>query len=513
MGINLTPESLENVSCSKLAPEEGPAFKDNLAFTLLKANESNACLRIAANICPGSQNPYALLVPGCPGRCQSQQKQSRPSLHIAAVRTKTSIPKMTYPLIHPLIPFSSSLFFSEGTEEHADLSAALTHIRELISAVDLRVSQHEQSQWLSEVLSRMENKSSAKLKNGHTFRKQDMASGRALLHHGPLLWKTATGRLKDVLALLLTDLLVFLQEKDQKYIFAAVDQKPPVISLQKLIVREVANEERGMFLISASSAGPEMYEVHTASKDERNAWMRLIREAVVICHEKEDDTACESEEERRMAEAKVQKIHKLQESLCSQDQLICSGLEEKLQIYAELSAMAGHRDVGPEPRLLVRPGTDELPHAAVLLNAALKEGVPEWCPESDPVAVQSCRRRSGAREALNVPLFGECGRRQRVCPAARSTMAGKSRRSLGANSECQGRQLRHTPAGIASWRKGATVLTWTGTEAEQEREDRRDRLRGTTAESGGSAERPSNVEREREQMDTQRRLMDSLDTD
>lgn len=58
------------------------------------------------------------------------------------------------------------------------------------------------------------------------------------------------------------------------------DQKPPVIALQKLIVREVANEERGMFLISASAAGPEMYEVHTSSKEERNAWMRLIREAV-----------------------------------------------------------------------------------------------------------------------------------------------------------------------------------------------------------------------------------------
>ncbi|KAL7834641.1 hypothetical protein SRHO_G00288880 [Serrasalmus rhombeus] len=274
-----------------------------------------------------------------------------------------------YPvLIERILQYSD-----EGTEEHADLSAALAHIRDLISAVDLRVSQQEQSQWLSEVLSRMENKSSAKLKDGHTFRKQDMASGRALLHHGPLLWKTATGRLKDVLALLLTDLLVFLQEKDQKYFFATVDQKPPVISLQKLIVREVANEERGMFLISASSVGPEMYEVHTASKDERNAWMRLIREAVVICHEKEDDTACESEEERKVAEAKIQRIHKLQECLCGQDQLICSNLEEKLQIYAELSAMAGHRNVGLEPRLLVRPGTDELPHAAVLLSAALKE--------------------------------------------------------------------------------------------------------------------------------------------
>ena len=64
---------------------------------------------------------------------------------------------------------------------------------------------------------------------------------------------------------------------------APQDQKPPVIALQKLIVREVANEERGMFLISASAAGPEMYEVHTSSKEERNTWMRLIREAVERC--------------------------------------------------------------------------------------------------------------------------------------------------------------------------------------------------------------------------------------
>ncbi|KAL1275041.1 hypothetical protein QQF64_027855, partial [Cirrhinus molitorella] len=264
-------------------------------------------------------------------------------------------------------------YTEEGTEEHAELSRALVLIRELISAVDQRVSQYEQNQKLSEVLGRMENKCSTKLKNGYTFRKQDITSGRALLHQGPLLWKTATGRLKDVLAFLLSDSLVFLQEKDQKYIFAAVDQKPPVISLQKLIVREVANEERGMFLISASSAGPEMYEVHAASKDERNAWMRLIREAVESCPEEEDETTSESEEERRVTEAKVQKIHRLQESLCGHDQLICANLEEKLHVYAKLSVMAGRRETGPEPRLLVRPSTEDIPQAGVLLSAALKE--------------------------------------------------------------------------------------------------------------------------------------------
>ncbi|XP_034458148.1 rho guanine nucleotide exchange factor 28 isoform X3 [Hippoglossus hippoglossus] len=266
-------------------------------------------------------------------------------------------------------------YTQEDTEECADLSRALAQIREVIAAVNLRVSEYEWHQRLQEVWNRMENRSSTKLKSGHAFRKQDMMGpGQILKHQGLLLWKTATGRLKDVLALLLTDTLIFLQEKDQKYTFATVDQKPPVIALQKLIVREVANEERGMFLISASSAGPEMYEVHTSSKEERNAWMRLIREAVESCPEEEEEYASESEEEKRAAEARVQKIHKLQESLMSQDQQICSSLEEKLQIYTELSALSGRTDASAvEPRLLVQPHSEDVPQAAELLVAALQE--------------------------------------------------------------------------------------------------------------------------------------------
>lgn len=81
--------------------------------------------------------------------------------------------------------------------------------------------------------------------------------------------------------MLLSDVLVFLQEKDQKYVFASLvsrtlvklllllfshedwvwfvflcpqDQRSTVISLQNLIVREVANEERGQasFLIQTN---------------------------------------------------------------------------------------------------------------------------------------------------------------------------------------------------------------------------------------------------------------------
>jgi len=36
--------------------------------------------------------------------------------------------------------------------------------------------------------------------------------------------------------------------------------------------------------------------------------------------------------------------------------------------------MAGQREPGPDPRLLVRPSTEDIPQAGVLLGAALKEG-------------------------------------------------------------------------------------------------------------------------------------------
>uniref|UniRef100_A0A3B3IM83 PH domain-containing protein n=1 Tax=Oryzias latipes TaxID=8090 RepID=A0A3B3IM83_ORYLA len=176
------------------------------------------------------------------------------------------------------------LFVSRGLSDVAEADSECSMIRDIIAAVDLTVNNYEKCQELQEVLARLDIKSFAKLKNGKVFRKQDLHSKhRNLQHKGLVFWKTATGRLKDTLALLLTDVLVFLQEKDQRFIFASVDQKPPVIPLQKLIVREVANEERGMFLISASSAGPEMYEVHTTTREERNAWMKHIRQAVERC--------------------------------------------------------------------------------------------------------------------------------------------------------------------------------------------------------------------------------------
>ncbi|XP_048198101.1 rho guanine nucleotide exchange factor 18 isoform X1 [Perognathus longimembris pacificus] len=230
-----------------------------------------------------------------------------------------------------------------GTEDHEDLTHALNLIKDIISQVDAKVSECEKGQRLREIASKMDLKSSSKLKNGLTFRKEDMLQ-RQLHLEGALCCKTTSGRLKDILAVLLTDVLLLLQEKDQKYVFASVDSKPPVISLQKLIVREVANEEKAMFLISASLQGPEMYEIYTSSKEDRNAWMAHIRRAVESCPDEEEGPFSEAEEERKAVEARAMRLRDFQERLSLKDQLITQSLLEKQQIYVEMAEMSGLQD-------------------------------------------------------------------------------------------------------------------------------------------------------------------------
>ncbi|NXG93798.1 ARHGI factor, partial [Stercorarius parasiticus] len=261
-----------------------------------------------------------------------------------------------------------------GTRDYEELTQALSLIKDTITHVDAMVNECEKGQRLKEIMHKMELKSSGKCKNGLFFRKDDMGR-RRLLVDGMLYWKAASGRLKDILAVLLTDVLLLLQEKDQKYTFASVDSKPPVISLQKLIVREVANEEKAMFLISASLKGPEMYEIHTSSKEERNSWMAHIRRAVESCPDEEGGTFNEPEAERRLAEARAAKLKEFQERLNMKDDLILQSLTEKQQIYLEMSEMNGFEDhsQGSRSRLLLRGDTSENLQGEAILKSAVTE--------------------------------------------------------------------------------------------------------------------------------------------
>ncbi|KAM7413850.1 hypothetical protein PAMA_018915 [Pampus argenteus] len=259
-------------------------------------------------------------------------------------------------------------------EDHSCVSEALRCVKELITAVDSKVNEQEKKRRLREVYSRTDSKSIMRMKGGQMFAKEDLIRGRKLLHDGALQLKNSAGRLKDVHAMLLSDVLVFLQEKDQKYVFVSLDQRSTVISLHKLIVREVANEERGLFLITAGTDKPEMVEVLASSKEERNTWRAIIQDAM-HCMEKDEDEGVpsETEEDRRQQENRAKEIREL---LRRKDEQIISLLEEKVHIFRDLG------DCNPAPddtnlhireRMLFRATPDDVTKGEPIIKDALRE--------------------------------------------------------------------------------------------------------------------------------------------
>nr|XP_032824861.1 uncharacterized protein LOC116950851 isoform X1 [Petromyzon marinus] len=210
------------------------------------------------------------------------------------------------------------------TKEHEDVTRALRRVREAVSAVDARVCERSLDARLAHIVARLCDGarvsvssaaaaaaapplplSSSQQQQQQQQQQQASPAGSAgssrppagddatasgagelgprswgrLLHEGVVALKSGGGRMKDTLLLLLSDSLVFLQERDNKYAFASLDRKPAEVPLRGLFVREIANDERGLFLLYDSEQGPHMYEVHLASRDARDSWRERIRQA------------------------------------------------------------------------------------------------------------------------------------------------------------------------------------------------------------------------------------------
>ncbi|KAM9568317.1 A-kinase anchor protein 13 isoform 16-T16 [Salvelinus alpinus] len=264
----------------------------------------------------------------------------------------------------------------ENEEDHDDITQALRLVKEILNAVDSKVNEHDKKKRLKEVYSRTDSKSIQRMKSGQMFAREDLVRGRRLLHDGPLQLKNSAGRLKDVQAMLLSDVFVFLQEKDQKYVFASLDQRSTVISLQKLIVREVANEERGLFLITAGIEKPEMVEVLASTKEERNTWMQLIQDAMHSI-EKDDDEGIpsETEEDKRLLETKAREMREL---LRKKDEQIVCLLEEKVKVFRDMcEGGSGSAETSPaqsiRAKMLFRATPDYVTKGEPIMKDALRE--------------------------------------------------------------------------------------------------------------------------------------------
>ncbi|NXQ03853.1 AKP13 protein, partial [Vidua macroura] len=260
-------------------------------------------------------------------------------------------------------------YTKENEVEHEDLTQSLNLVKDVIAAVNSKVSKYEKKMRLEEIYNRTDSKSIMRMKSGQMFAKEDLRH-RKLIRDGPVSLKNSGGRLKEVQAVLLSDMLVFLQEKDQKYVFASLDQKSTVISLKKLIVREVAHEEKGLFLISMGGKDPEMVEVHASSKEERNGWIQIIQDTMHTMDRDEDEgVPCESEFEKKLSDAKVRG---LKEQLQQKDKQILLLLEEKTKIFQDMADSSVQEEM-PDSRLLFRANTEEAPKGEAIMKTAINE--------------------------------------------------------------------------------------------------------------------------------------------
>lgn len=168
----------------------------------------------------------------------------------------------------------------ESKPDFSSLKNSITLVRMILQSVDQTIKDYEKQKLLQDMKVKLDLKVTVNFKNGK-IKNIDFASNASkLVHDGVLLWKTARGKLYETRVLVMEDMLVFLQEKDQKYSLLSLDQKAPIVRLKKLIVREVATDRKAIFLVSTSSQGPEMYEIVCESPAEKKRWMEIIREAV-----------------------------------------------------------------------------------------------------------------------------------------------------------------------------------------------------------------------------------------
>ncbi|NWS79900.1 AKP13 protein, partial [Toxostoma redivivum] len=260
-------------------------------------------------------------------------------------------------------------YTKENEVEHEDLTQSLNLVKDVIAAVNSKVSNYEKKMRLGEIYNRTDSKSIMRMKSGQMFAREDLRH-RKLIRDGPVSLKNSAGRLKEVQAVLLSDMLVFLQEKDQKYVFASLDQKSTVISLKKLIVREVAHEEKALFLISMGGQVPEMVEVHASSKEERNGWIQIIQDTMHTMDRDEDEgVPCESEVEKKLSDAK---LRGLKEQLQQKDKQILLLLEEKTKIFQDMADSSVQEEM-PDSRLLFRANTEEAPKGEAIMKTAINE--------------------------------------------------------------------------------------------------------------------------------------------
>ncbi|XP_049832574.1 rho guanine nucleotide exchange factor 18 isoform X3 [Schistocerca gregaria] len=255
-----------------------------------------------------------------------------------------------YPLlIEPLIKTAK-----DNKVEQENLTKALALVKEILVEVDAQVAEKEKEDRKLEIYNKIEAKSFT-IYRGNKFKKSDiLLENRKLRFEGVSTLMQGRSKMQVVLVIVLSDVLFFLLENNNKYSFFTPDNKAGVVSLQKLLVREKAGQDsRGIYLISSNPSEPEMFELKVHKPKDKQVWIRAIRSAVENCQEDEDEGIVLSlEEKQKLMEAKQLQIRQIVGSCVGVEGMLrqkdleqAQILEEKMALQQKLLAAAGVENI------------------------------------------------------------------------------------------------------------------------------------------------------------------------
>ncbi|XP_019519139.1 PREDICTED: rho guanine nucleotide exchange factor 12 isoform X3 [Hipposideros armiger] len=178
--------------------------------------------------------------------------------------------------------------YTELPMEREKVKKAADHCRQILNYVNQAVKEAENKQRLEDYQRRLDtsNLKLSEYPNVEELRNLDLTK-RKMIHEGPLVWKVNRDKTIDLYTLLLEDILVLLQKQDDKLVLrchskilaSTADSKhtfSPVIKLNTVLVRQVATDNKALFVISMSDNGAQIYELVAQTVSEKTVWQDLI---------------------------------------------------------------------------------------------------------------------------------------------------------------------------------------------------------------------------------------------
>ncbi|CAH0598322.1 unnamed protein product [Chrysodeixis includens] len=254
-----------------------------------------------------------------------------------------------YPLLlEPLLKTAG-----DDVNERELLQKALCGVKEILVDVDNQVAAKEREDRKLEIYHRIDAKSFANFR-GRKFKKSDILQGnRSLKFEGVATLMQGRSKMQTLLVIVLTDVLFFLHDNNNKYTFFTPDNKTGVVSLVKLLVREKAGAEgRGLYLICSGPTEPEMFELRVHRPKDIHTWIQAIRAVVQSCPEEVEEsevgaTAPSAEERQRQLDARHENIRLITEALRAKDREHATLLEEKMALQMKMVGITDETWLAP----------------------------------------------------------------------------------------------------------------------------------------------------------------------